>query len=197
MGPLTFWLKLATLTLAEIKAIRSTRTPLVMIPGETLAEVIVGWISCIATRRRGLIVIQSDPFLPIGQYELKGLGSFYAAYRTMYNPITSFIEALTAQLQIRAFNRMALLVVSSGLSRLLERRGIHGRRKECVENGIDLEMIKQATPSEFHSDGIYVGRIDALKVTSLLRAWPSTSSRGGALQPGPCGSCAREDEGHG
>ena len=178
MGPLTFWLKIATLIVAEVKAIRSTRTPLVMIPGETLSEVVVGWLSCIATRRHGLIVIQSDPFLPIGRYELKGFRSFYSAYRTMYNPITSFIEASVAQLQIRAINRMALFVVSSSLLHLLERRGIRGSMNACVENGIDHEMIEQMAPSEFHSDAVYVGRIDDLKVTGLLRAWPRPPREG-------------------
>ena len=172
LGPIVFWLKLLMVTFVAVRTARSSRAQLILAPGETLPEVIVAWTCAKLTTRPAVVVAQSDPFLHIGTYQMKGVRSAYAALRTLYNPLTAFVEALTAQLHIRALNDMTLLIVGRSLFEVLRGRGITGITALAVENGVDFEMIDVAPQSQLHADAVYVGRVDISKgMKELLHAW--------------------------
>ena len=175
IGPVLFWLKLIVVSLLEARIVKSSQAQLVLAPGETLPEVLTVWLSSRITGRQGAVIAQSDPFLILGRYRVRDLRSFYAAYRTLYPPPIAFVEALTAQAQIRAMNKMALLIVGRSLSNVLASRGIRGTRAQIVENGVDQEKIRQSAASNVISDAVLIGRIDPSKgVMEFLRAWTSS-----------------------
>lgn len=172
IGPILFWLKLLFLSVLGIRSVRSTLASLVLAPGETFPEVITVWICSKITGRRGVVVVQSDPFLSTQRYNPRDFGTFYAAYRARQNPLAAFVEALIAMVHKRAMNDMSLLILGRNLSQSLVSRGISGVMRVQVENGIDFETINAVAPSEFRSDAIYIGRIDVSKgVGELLHSW--------------------------
>ena len=173
------WLKLFVIAFLGIRSLRSVHASLVLAPGETLAEVIPAWICARVTGRRGAIVVQSDPFLSIRKYDPRDLRSFYAAYRTMENPLGAFVEGVIAVLHTHAMNDMSLILLGQSLSNALASRGIRGVTRALVENGVDLEMIDATHQSELRSDAIYIGRVDVSKgVRDLLHAWLRMAEKG-------------------
>jgi glycosyltransferase involved in cell wall biosynthesis len=179
IGPIAFYLRLAIVTVFVTRAVRATRAHLVMAAGETMAEVITTFLASRITGRPALAVVQSNPFLMLGNDDVGRNSGFYAAFRTKYNPIVSFIESLFARAQVSAMNSMALLIVGSSLARTLEGYGIHGVVKFRIENGVDIEKIEQAIPSEPSADAVFVGRVDASKgVADLVSAWSKLADGG-------------------
>lgn len=172
IGPILFWLRLIAVAFLTTRTVRSRQANLVLAPGETLPEVLAAWISSRLTGRHGVVMVQSDPFLIIPLKPMKDFGALYASYRSLYYPLTAFLEALIAQIHVRALNDMSLLVVGRNLLSRLRIRGIKGIDTIPVENGVDLETIRATSPSTSLSDAIFVGRIDVSReVVQLARAW--------------------------
>jgi len=176
LGWILFWLNIAVVAFIEVKVVRATQASLVLAPGETVPEVLASWASSRVTRRRGAVVVQSDPFLSLGHHKASDLKSYYAAYRDLYNPVVAFLEALTARLFVRAMNEMWLLVLGRSLLKLLATRGIAGVTTRQIINGVDLKKVAGTRPSQAVYDVIFAGRIDPSKgAMEFLHAW--TESR--------------------
>jgi glycosyltransferase involved in cell wall biosynthesis len=172
LAPILFWLNIAIVAFVEAKVAKATQASLVLAPGETLPEALATWVCSKITGRRGVVVVQSDPFLSLGQRQLNNLKACYAAYRTMYHPLAAFIEAFTARLFVRAMNEMRLLVLGRNLLKVLATRGIVGVATRQITDGVDLEKVRAAKPLRVLYDVIFAGRIDPSKgIMEFLHAW--------------------------
>ncbi|MEM3536753.1 MAG: glycosyltransferase, partial [Candidatus Bathyarchaeia archaeon] len=161
-------------SLAVFSLVRKVKTDIILIPNNTLPNLLSGFVASVAFRRPACVVVHhvDTPF----KLDNSDGSSLYETYRSLtYGKLVSLVKTLATYTTLFPLRRAwRIIAVSNFTAKVLVGAGVL-KSKICVSgNAINSDFIEAVTPycgqRQFH--GVFVGRIAVEKgIFDLLLVW--------------------------